>query len=375
MKPSALQGFVRDWLAVRGLEPQAVESDVWQFPVPKDLRERFGRDDMTLSFSRRAITKNPKSELATVGNPVFDRLLSVAREEGRIGVAYATPSSPAVRPPASERIEAGAGGIRPGPPEPIYQGIYHFVFTIAYPSIETADEMEVVSVDGATLDVWAQTPDLTELWATLEPEPRKGRTILHPLPIPPNVLDTAVHALERRMRRRIKKVEQASQTRLDEELESIRSYYEQLIEEARNQSRRWTTRIEDREDRIRWLQLEWKRRTEEANEFWRPNVIARMVALGIVMQPRIGYRFPAPRAPKGSGRGGAATSRGSYRIWDESTRSLLAPHCEECGRTGLEEVHLCAAGGLRCTSCATRPSPPPKAAAGIAPLTEAGGDR
>ena len=29
----------RDWLAIRGLQPQMLEADVWQFSVPKELRE------------------------------------------------------------------------------------------------------------------------------------------------------------------------------------------------------------------------------------------------------------------------------------------------------------------------------------------------
>jgi hypothetical protein len=372
MKSSILQGFIRDWLAVRGLAPQTVELDVWQFPIPKDLQERFGRDELTFSFSRRAITKNPKSELATVGNPVFDRLLSVAREEGRIGIAYTKPSSPAPRPPASDKL-GEIDGARLGHPESVYQGIYHFVFTIAYPSIETADEMEVVSVDGGSLDIWAQTPDLSVLWTGLEPEPRKGRSELPPLPIPPKLLDAALHAFERRMRRRIKKVEQASQERLEEETASIKIYYEQLIEEARNQSRRWSTRLEDREDRIRWLQLEWKRRTEEATEFWRPNVTARLVALGIQMQPRVAYRITRHGGSKA--KGAASRQRPTTRVWDEATRAFLLPYCEECGRIGLEEPHLHPTGGFLCPACAARPKPVIKVPGGFATLTEAGADR
>lgn len=371
MRSPVLQSFIRDWLTIRGLEPQLLEADVWQFPVPKELRERFGRDEMTFSFNRRAIAKNPKSELATVGNPVFDRLLSVAREEGRIGIAYSKPISPAPKPPASEKI-GNLDGVRVGHPEHVYQGIYHFVFTIAYPSIETADEMEVVSVDGGTLEIWAQTPDLSELWTKLERTPRKGRSDLPPLPIPPRVLEGALRAFERRMRRRIKKVELASQERLDEETASIKTYYEQLIEEARNQSRRWSTRLEDREDRIRWLQLEWKRRTVEATEFWRPNVTARLVALGIQMQPRVAYRLSRPTGTKTKG---GQRHRTAVRVWDEATRTMLPAYCEVCGKTGLDDPQLHPAGGFLCLECAARPKPVIKVSDGFATLTKAGADR
>jgi hypothetical protein len=151
------------------------------------------------------------------------------------------------------------------------------------------------------------------------------------------------------MRRRIKKVLTTSQDHLEEETHSIKAYYEQLIEEARNQSRRWSTRLEEREDRVQWLQLEWKRRIEEANEFWRPRVSARLVALGIQMQPRVAYRFGPTR---GAGRGGA---RACCRIWDEATRTFLLPYCADCGKTGLSDAIPRLGVGLLCQTCAAKP--------------------
>ena len=365
MKAAALQSFLREWLAVRGLEPQLLEPDVWQLSVPKDLRDRLGRSELVFSFSRRAMAKHPKAELATVGNPIFDRLLGIAREEGRVGVGYTKPAG-SVKPPDPEKIPP-IEGLVAAKPEPVYQAIYHFLFTITYPSIEAADEMEVVSVDSGSLDVWAQTPDLTELWGALESEPRKGRQVLMPVPIPDWAFDAGLRALERRMRRRIKKVEQSCQERLDEETDSIRGYYEQLIEEARNQSRRWSTRVEEREERIQFLQLEWKRRIEEATFFWTPLVNARLVAVGIQMLPRQAYSFGASkRAAKGAAaeRGAAkpaakasakpAVKSAPLRVWDEATRTLLAPFCSTCGSTGLSEFRAGSTGGWVCLDCMER---------------------
>jgi hypothetical protein len=283
-----------------------------------------------------------------VGNPVFDRLLGVAREEGRVGVAYTPPPTPAARPPTLAKA-GELGGLDATKAEPVYQAICHFVFTISYPSIEAADEMEVVSIDSGTLDVLAQTPDLSDLWGKLEREPRKGRCVLPVMPLPQRVLDASLGAFERRMRRRIKKVVTTSVGHLDEETQSIKTYYEQLIEEARNQSRRWSTRVEEREDRVQWLQLEWKRRIEEATEFWRPRVSARLVGLGIQMMPRVAYRYGSAR---GAGKGGA---RSCCRIWDEVTRGFLAPYCAECGRTGLEEAVARQGVGILCPACAAKP--------------------
>lgn len=347
MKPSVIQAFLRDWLQVRGLVPDLAESDLWSFTVPKDLRERLGSSELTFSFNRRALARHPRAELATVGNPVFDRLLAVAREEGRIGVGFVRPPSPAPKPPAPEKVSIAPDHLF-GPPLPVYQPVYHFLFTITYPSIEAADEMELVSVDGASLETWAQTPDLMEMWESLEDAPRKGRGVLPSLPLPEGVLVTARRALERRMRRRIKKVEQTSHLRLEEETESITHYYEQLIEEARNQSRRWSTKVEDREERIRWLQLEWKRRIEEANEFWRPHVDARLVAVGLMMQPRQAYPM------LGATKGRKSAPKGPYRIWDEATKRLLSLACDACGRTELVEARPSPRGGWECPVCPER---------------------
>lgn len=358
IKPSILQHFVREWLAVRGIPATTVEPDVWAFPVPKELRERLGRTELALSFSQRALSRHPRSELATVGNPVFDRLLGVAREEGRVGLAYTPPPTPAPRPPALSKA-GELGGLAATKAEPVYQAIYHFAFTIAYPSIEAADEMEVVSIDGGSLDVLSQTPDLTDLWGKLESEPKKGRTVLPPMPLPGMILDAALAAFERRMRRRIKKVVTTSVSQLEVETQSIKAYYEQLIEEARNQSRRWSTRVEEREDRVQWLQLEWKRRIEEATEFWRPRVSARLVAMGIQMMPRVAYRYgPARGSVKGA-------ARSCCRIWDEASRAFLAPFCAECGKTALTETVTRPGIGALCPRCAAKPRlvPPPEAPA------------
>ncbi|MDM7913867.1 MAG: hypothetical protein QUU85_01185 [Candidatus Eisenbacteria bacterium] len=351
MKPSVLQAFVREWLALRGLEPEELEHDVWHFRFPKDLHERLGAKDLTLSFNQRAMARYPRGELATVGNPVFDRLLGVAREEGRIGVAYAKPPSPAAKPPAPEKAPKVAG-LSPGKADPIYQGIYHLVFTVTYPTIEASDEMEVVSVDGGSLEVAAQTPDLIELWGTLESVPRKGRVPLPPVPLSQRVLDAALRSLEKRLRRRIKKVKDSCEERLAEETNSIQEYYEQLIDEARNQSRRWATRAEDREDRIRFLQLEWKRRTEEAIEFWSPRVHARLVALGVQMVPRTAYRFARPGAKSATRSKRSAPAPEAMIVWDDATKSFLRPYCAACGRPGLDDPVFGQAGGLVCPDCA-----------------------
>ena len=285
-----------------------------------------------------------------MGNPVFDRLLGVAREEGRIGIGYVKPPGGSAEAARGREDRRPVGDLTAGKPEPVYQAVYHFVFTITYPSIEAADEMEVVSVDSGSLDVWAQTADLTELWGGLEMEPRKGRTVIPPVPIPEWAIDAGVRALERRMRRRIKKVEQSCRERLDEETESIRGYYEQLIEEARNQSRRWSTRLEEREERIRFLQLEWKRRIEEAGVFWTPRVNARLVAVGIQMMPRQAVPLlSAPRPPREPPR--RPRSRARLRVWDEATRTLLPAFCVACGLTPLEDPRPDGEGGWVCADC------------------------
>jgi hypothetical protein len=148
------------------------------------------------------------------------------------------------------------------------------------------------------------------------------------------------------MRRRINKVRTASRERLDEETDSIRKYYQQLIKETENQSRRWATKVEEREDRIRWLQLEWKRRIEEANQFWEPHVNAYLVALGLQMVPRVAYRYAVPKA-----KGRKATRTGPVRVWDEASKTLLLPYCSDCGKTDLTDPEIGSPGVFICHEC------------------------
>lgn len=353
MKPTVLKAFVRDWLELRGLEPEMIEADVWRLSVPRGLKEKLGRKELTLSFTQRALKKHPESELATVGNPVFDRLLGVAREEGRIGIGYAKPPARGKRVPGLEKV-GSIQGVMPKKGESVYQAICHFVFSITYPSIEAPDEMEILSIDSGTLEPLSQTPDLFQLWQKLEPIPRRGRTAIVPLPLSELMLETGLKALEKRMRRRINKVRQMSGKRLEQESASIEAYYQQLIEEARNQSRRWSTKLEDREDRIKWLQLEWKRRIEEANEFWKPHVNAHFVGLGLEMVPRVAFKYPVPTAK------GRASTKGPVRLWDETSGTLLSPFCAKCGKAGLEDPAIVTPADFRCSECAALPPDPPK---------------
>ena len=48
------------------------------------------------------------------------------------------------------------------------------------------------------------------------------------------------------------------------------------------------------------------------------------------MVPRVGYLYPIGKGKK------RASVKGPMRIWDEATRSLLLPYCEETGEPGLE---------------------------------------
>ncbi len=143
------------------------------------------------------------------------------------------------------------------------------------------------------------------------------------------------------MRRRSNKVLSASRAHLEEETQSIKAYYEQLIEEARNQSRRWSTRVEEREDRIHWLQLEWKRRMEEAIEFWRPRVNARLVAMGVQMLPRVAYRY-GRCGGRGPGRGPRAPAaeygtRRQRHFSPRTVRHAAGPACRTAFRVPASE--------------------------------------
>jgi len=190
-------------------------------------------------------------------------------------------------------------GLSLGESRDAYAPLYFHVFKVQSSVEETPDSLELVVVDGITLEVQTQTPDLVELWSRLAPEPIPGRHVPVSLPLPDEVLRAGLDGLERRLRRRLGRLKRDASEHLSREGESIGTYYQNLIEEARTSKRKLAGGLQAREEKIRILQLDWKRRMEEAREFWTPKVDVEFSGLCVVMRPS--REYPVLRGGKAVG--------------------------------------------------------------------------
>ena len=282
MKPTELREFAEELLEAHGATVVASSPHLLRIQANEELAERIGRSELSLAFNQRGLEEDPASELATVGNPVFDRVLQLAQEKGRVGVRYLPAGRGSVK---SKGRPALGPDLVLGEPRDAYAPLYVHVFKVQYSVEETPDSLEIVVVDGVSLDVDSQIPDLVELWSHLDPQPVAGWHVPAALPVPDDVLRSGLDGLERRLRRRLGRLKRDASVHLAREGESIGTYYQNLIEEARSSKRRLAGGLQAREEKIRILQLDWKRRMEEAQDFWRPKVDVELSGMSVIMRP------------------------------------------------------------------------------------------
>jgi len=302
VKAALVREFLESLLDRHGAKVRARSELVVEADLTPELRELLGPERLVLALSPRGLHEHPDSELATAGNPVFDRLLGLAATPGAGGV----------------RFEAASGDTGASHGKPVYLPIYLFLFHLAYSREELADELECVAIDGVSGTPIASLPDVVDYWGSLAVEPEAGRAAARAFPVRPLVVRAALSTLERRLRKRVGRLQEGSEAHLATELDSIQRYYGQLIEEARQSGKRWSVGPDERAERVRLLQLDWKRRTEQAQELWLPRVDVQLLGVGAAQRPR---RRQSPSARTAGARGKASAeidwpSEGAA-IWDE----------------------------------------------------------
>ena len=262
MKSTALREFFSEVLKARGAKTAEQGKHLLEVKVPSALTDRLGDEQLRLAFSSRGLQEAPEAELATAGNPIFDRVLELALESGASGQRFLPlPSArngqaakianldPRDADPALREMEFGK-------PRPVYSPVIFHVFRVRYSLEDVPDDLEVIPIDAVSLEALAQHPDLPDYWDSLEQSPADSREVVAAFPLTDQVLQAALQTLEHRLRKRLHRIRRASRQHLEREAENIRSYYQQLIEETKKDGRRGGGK-ESREQKIHLLQLDW----------------------------------------------------------------------------------------------------------------------
>ncbi len=350
MKTRQLRGFLEDFLAFQGVETERRGEDLMVVRPPKRLAAAIGAQERVLAFNLKGLAEDPRSELGTVGNPIFDRILELALETGRAGERFVKPGPSARKvPPPDSHFHFPSPTVRVGPPIRTYTPIYFALFRIEYSHEELPDELEIIAVDSVSHLALPQMPELVDYWEGLESEPAPDRKPQPAYPMPIEIVRMSLHLLEKRLRKRLTKIRRDAEEHMLHETENIKAYYTQLIEETRNAGRRWVLPAGGREERIRLLQLDWKRRVEEAQQYWRPHLDIRLSAVAAVQVPRLAFPVSDPAAARAGRKKGKAVE--SLVFWDEESRAFVDPACARCANLTQREMSP-TEGGFLCSRCA-----------------------
>ena len=347
MKARHLRGFLDEFLTFRGAETSPLGEHLLRVKLPKSLEPAVGRRDLVIAFNLRGIEEDPASELGTMGNPVFERILGLARQGGMAGVRYqkAPPVGKALAAAPSPAVKLRlAAGVRVEAPRAVLAPLWLLIFRAEYSLEEQADELEVVPLDGITHQVLAQTPELVDYWESLSPKPPAAWESPSPFPLPRTVALAALAVLEKRLRKRLGKIRRESEGYLQRETASIEGYYRQLIDEVRNTGRRWALAPAQRDEKIRMLQLDWKRRSEDARRSWEPQVEIALAAAGAAMLPRICWTLSSG-ASFGGVRGRRRARAPEVQVWwDPVEKQFALPPCAICAHPPEGELSVGEAG-------------------------------
>lgn len=295
-----------------------------------------------LAFGSKTHKQHPEAELVTIGSAYLDQLINQATAGGRRFVCY--------RPLAKFKSQAQITGALPlieggnwSKPKLAYRPLFLFVYIAEYRTIDVPDDLELIPIDPVRGVMLASAGPLLDGLNTLSETPESSCRPLGMLPTP-GTIRRSLEILDRRLLRRTRKVKDAANLEIARETANIEAYYRQLIDEVRHPVGRSRLSTEAEDERVRALQLDWKRRVQEVAQFWEAGASVRLSALGVVMEPCWAMQLRGKGIPRGGG-GRSAVSL----VFDHQSGTLITPRCPICS-TRIEERAELAGMDLICVN-------------------------
>lgn len=296
---------------------------------PPAAKGRGRQKARVLAFGARAQRSHAGAELVAVGSAALDGLVNEAQQHGRYTIAYAPPPENGGAPPRGSELPR-VPGWRWEEPQQAYRPFFLFVYLAEYHTIDVHDDLELIALDSARAEVLSSSTFILDILRMGGPPPRSWRS----LPAQPTIWDIrrSLEALDRRLQRRARKVKEAAAIEIARETANIEAYYRQLIDEARHSVGRSQLSLEEEGQRVRTLQLDWKRRVHEVQRFWEAYGDVRLSAIAAVMQPC--WAMPLVRE---RGRRRASRSEMPTAVAEYDTGRLVEPRCAVCGEKVVQE--------------------------------------
>ncbi len=322
MKRSEVRKFVAGYLSHKGATVTECDSGLLEISAPPE-GESQPRANYTLAFGRKAYKQHPEAELVAIGSAYLDQLVSEATASGHRFICYQ--SLPDCEPMKPSTIELPkVANATWSQPKQAYRPLFLFMYVAEYRTIDVADDLELIPLDPVRGEMLPSAGPLLEGLKTLSREPEKGLIQLSTIPSPGNI-KRSLALLDRRLQRRTRKVKEAASLEIARETANIEAYYRQLIDEIRHPVGRSRLSPELEDERVRSLQLDWKRRVQEVALFWEAGASVRLSTLGVVMEPCWAFQLRGKGTPRG-GRGRGPV----YLAAEYASGELIETQCPIC---------------------------------------------
>jgi hypothetical protein len=335
MRRTEIRGFVERFLALRSLQARELGAGLLAIDAPPADREGRPVWPHVLAFGSRVHRAHPEAELVAVGSAFLDRVVGEAVAAGGYVVRYrAAPSEGRARRPDPAKLPPPAAGVW-SEPQRAYRPVFLFVYVAEYRTIDVPDDVELIPLDPLHGQGVASPGALLEaLRAGLAAVPPGWRAqASHPTPA---ALRASLTVLDRRLQRRARRVKEAAALEIARETANIEAYYRQLIDEVRHPVGRGRLTPAEEEERVRALQLDWKRRVQEVASFWEAGASVKLSALGVLMEPCWACEL-RPEGTRSRRRGRALP----FAAAEYASGAFLPVHCALCGqapRSGVTAI-------------------------------------
>lgn len=335
-----LRRFVGKFLEATGGAIAREEGEILHVRMPETLEE--GGRDLALAFGTQVQRSHPEAEVVAIGSAFLDRVLGEAVSLGRHSVSYLPAPRNAVAPRGCASLPAIVGhhwdapqrGARP---------VFLFVYLAEYHTIDVRDDLVLIALDPQRRSLRASSHAWWKAFARGSAQPEPGWPPASSLPTAGDLVRSFA-LLDGRLERRAHLVREASALEIERETANIEAYYRQLIDEARHPVGRTRQTADEEAERVRQLQLDWKRRVQEVAGFWEAFGDVRLSAVAAVMEPC----WIIPLRPDGARRARRRAIRPPYAVADWRGR-LAEPLCALCG-SSLNDGSVCAGQDLICGS-------------------------
>jgi len=332
VKRAQLRKFVERFLELNGGRLDGGSTDLLRARLPLEAAREAGEEaavagqrELVLAFGARAHREHPDAEFVAIGSSFLERTVAETLGRGRHTVVH-LPAPPRPRPPKFPPALPAVEGRQWGAPVRAARPLFLFVYLVEYHTIDVRDDLVLIAYDPARPNAALSPHGMLGAIGRAGRRPEPGWPPLSAVPTTGDLL-RSLDLLDRRLQRQARLVKEASAIEIARETANIEAYYRQLIEEARHPAGRSRQTPEDEDERVRQMQLDWKRRVQEVSSFWEACGDVRLSAVAAIMEPC--WVFPL-KAEGARGRSRSVSPPYAVADWRGQAAEPVCPLCGSC---------------------------------------------